>query len=238
MNGTQREVLVTAGTIGNALAEALAAEPQIGHVWLAWRSTEPVIQSDKITALQFDVSDEHQVRDNLKGFAKLDGIVNTVGLLHRDDIRPEKSINGLQPENFEQIMRANVLPTLMLAKHGKRLLKNSENSFFAALSARVGSIQDNHLGGWYSYRMSKAALNMALKTLAIEWRIALPRCTVAALHPGTVESPLSQPFTTRIAPEKLLSPEECARHLKHILLALDPRQSGRFWSWDASEIPW
>jgi NAD(P)-dependent dehydrogenase (short-subunit alcohol dehydrogenase family) len=116
----------------------------------------------------------------------------------------------------------------MLAKHARKALKDSERSWFASVSGRVGSIADNELGGWYSYRASKAALNMALKTLAIEWRFALPRCTVASLHPGTVKSPLSEPFTQRTAPERLFTPEQSAEHLKKVLLDLTPAESGRF----------
>lgn len=233
-----RHVLITGGTIGTALAHALAEEESIAHVRLAWRSNEPDVSSEKIEPLQLDLLDEAAVAAAIAGLDRLDGVIDTTGVLHGEGLQPEKTVSNLDVDSFEHVMRSNALPTLILAKHCKRLLRESPDAWFASLSAKVGSITDNHLGGWYSYRASKAALNMVLKTLAIEWRIALPRCTVAALHPGTVISPLSRPFTHRTDPDRLFTPDRSARYLKGILFGLTPAKSGRFWSWDGSEIPW
>lgn len=232
-----RHLLITGSTIGVALAEQFADDRDVESIMLTWHTRKPEVTSKKITLAQLDLSDEGAVSDLFAGLDKLDGVVNTVGFLHSDNIGPEKSISRADPASFFKSMEINTLPTLLLAKHARRLLKASQSSSFASLSAKVGSIEDNRLGGWYSYRASKAALNMVLKTLAIEWGFALPKCTVAALHPGTVVSPLSKPFS-RDKSARLFSPEESATHLKAILDKLTPQQSGRFWSWDGSEIPW
>jgi NAD(P)-dependent dehydrogenase (short-subunit alcohol dehydrogenase family) len=231
-------LLITGSTIGIALAHCLAEESSAKEIWLTWRTKRPEVYSEKITCVQMDACVEEEVAAVLGRTKKLDGIINTIGLLHDESVSPEKSISRLNPASLEKTLAANLLPTLMLAKHARKALKDSERSWFASVSGRVGSIADNESGGWYSYRASKAALNMALKTLAIEWRFALPRCTVASLHPGTVKSPLSEPFTQRTAPERLFTPEQSAEHLKKVLLDLTPAESGRFWSWNGTEIPW
>jgi NAD(P)-dependent dehydrogenase (short-subunit alcohol dehydrogenase family) len=108
----------------------------------------------------------------------------------------------------------------------------------ATVSARVGSIEDNHLGGWYSYRISKAALNMALKTLSIEWQHSHPRGCVAALHPGTNDTALSKPFQANVAAKDLFDPAYTASMLVALLTGLKPVDSGRFWAWNGEILPW
>ena len=233
-----RVLLITGSTIGNALAHALAEDENVSRIWLSWRSSAPEVTSQKIQCFQMDACVESEVASALDRLGPLDGIINTIGLLHDGSVKPEKSISRLDTAGFNKTLTVNVLPTLLLAKYGRKALRESQQAWFATLSARVGSISDNQLGGWYSYRASKAALNMALKSLAIEWRIALPRCTVASLHPGTVGSPLSEPFTRRTEPERVFTPAQSASYLKEVLQKLSPVQSGRFWSWDGTEIPW
>lgn len=235
---SENQILVTGSTIGRALAEQFASDENINEVFLTWRSTEPAIQHDKITPVQLDLTVDADVKTLLADLPPLSGIVNTVGLLHDGEMKPEKAISRFNAESLLTSIEANVLPTMLLAKHAKRSLKNSPNSWFAALSAKVGSIEDNRLGGWYSYRASKAALNMALKTLSVEWKFALPNCAVAALHPGTVTSPLSAPFTKGDSQRTVFTPEQSAEYLKTILDGLTPDQTGRFWSWDGTELPW
>ena len=233
-----RVILITGSTIGNALAHALAEDENVSRIWLSWGSSAPEVTSQKIQCFQMDACVESEVASALDRLGPLDGIINTIGLLHDGSVKPEKSISRLDTAGFDKTLTVNVLPTLLLAKYGRKALRDSQQAWFATLSARVGSISDNQLGGWYSYRASKAALNMALKSLAIEWRIALPRCTVASLHPGTVGSPLSAPFTRRTEPERVFTPAQSASYLKEVLHKLSPVQSGRFWSWDGTEIPW
>jgi NAD(P)-dependent dehydrogenase (short-subunit alcohol dehydrogenase family) len=159
-------------------------------------------------------------------------------MLHNDMHGPEKTIKRFDSDFFVENIRVNTLPTLLLAKHFDKHLKGMPNAVFATVSAKVGSIADNRLGGWVSYRASKAALNMALKTIAIEWRMRLPKVCVAAVHPGTTDTQLSKPFQAGVAEGKLFTPRYSAAKMIAVLESKTPEQSGRFWSWDGSEIAW
>ncbi|MDX1321189.1 MAG: SDR family NAD(P)-dependent oxidoreductase, partial [Oceanospirillum sp.] len=130
------------------------------------------------------------------------------------------------------------LPTLLLAQHFSSALKKSTRGIFAAVSAKVGSIEDNRLGGWYSYRASKAALNMALKTLSIEWQRSHKQLCVAALHPGTTDTGLSEPFQKNVPEGKLFTPEQTGHYLLNVLEQLTPEQTGSFFSWNGETLPW
>jgi NAD(P)-dependent dehydrogenase (short-subunit alcohol dehydrogenase family) len=127
---------------------------------------------------------------------------------------------------------------VLLAKHLVPLLRHGDRSIFATISAKVGSIGDNQLGGWYGYRASKAALNMFMRTAAIEYGRKSPNTIVALLHPGTTDTRLSQPFQRNVPPEKLFSTERTVEQLWTVLNQLGPDNSGQFFSWDGAEIPW
>ena len=135
-------------------------------------------------------------------------------------------------------METNALPTLLIAKHFSANLKPSLNAKLAVVSARVGSISDNKLGGWYSYRSSKAALNMLIKGISIEWRRLLPKACALALHPGTTDSQLSAPFQANVAEGKLFSPEYVADCLINLIAQSTSEDSGTFLAYDGSVIPW
>lgn len=227
------------GGIGLALTQQLLQREGVEHVHASWRTgAQPELRHPRLTWLKLDASDEAAVAALAEHLPSLDLLVNAAGMLHSATRGPEKTVKAIDTEFFLDSMRCNVLPSLLLARHLAPRLRHGRPAVFAALSARVGSIADNRLGGWYSYRASKAALNMALKTLALEWRVRLPNCTVAALHPGTVDTPLSRPFQANVPVEKLFTPEYAARCLLGVIDRLTPEQSGRFWSWDGSEIPW
>ncbi|MDC0037014.1 short-chain dehydrogenase, partial [bacterium] len=125
-----------------------------------------------------------------------------------------------------------------IAKHCLNKLDKTKPSIFAALSARVGSIEDNKLGGWYAYRMSKTALNMFIKTASIEIKRQNPNAIVVGLHPGTVDSPLSKPFQKNIKPEKLFTPEFSANKLIQVMHSLNINDSGKIFAWDGKQIPY
>lgn len=233
-----REILVTGSTIGRALARAFADDPTVSQVHLTYHSQPAGLNHPRITEHPLDVTDEDQITQLITRLKQLDGIVNCVGLLHDKSLQPEKSISRVSATQLAASIELNTLPTLLLAKQSRILLRKSPKAFFASVSARVGSIEENSLGGWYSYRASKAALNMVLKTLSIEWQRALPHCSVAALHPGTVASPLSEPFSRNVKAEKLFTPQYSASCLKRNIDQLTPDNSGRFWSWDGRELPW
>lgn len=226
-------VFGASGGIGRAIAANLSRQ---GHNVVGTYHRQVPDETGSIDWAQVDVTVDSEIKSLFADFEHCDWIINAVGLLHDKDLHPEKTIKRLDPKKFLSIVEVNTLPTLLLAKHGGRALKASAAPRFAAISAKVGSISDNRLGGWYSYRISKAALNMAIKTISIEWQHAMPDAAVAALHPGTVATPLSAPYSKN-AP-RLLSPEESAVHLVGILDGLSPADSGKFWSWNGEELPW
>ncbi len=168
----------------------------------------------------------------------LDWLINCVGYLHDESYAPEKTIRQFDPIHFNKNLSVNCLPTLLLAKHVFGKFDGSSAPIFATVSARVGSISDNRLGGWYSYRAAKAALNMSLRTLSIEWARLNPAIRVAALHPGTTDTALSKPFQKNVPTENLFSAEKTAGLLLGQLHELHQHPSGRFIAYDGEEILW
>jgi NAD(P)-dependent dehydrogenase (short-subunit alcohol dehydrogenase family) len=158
------------------------------------------------------------------------------GLLHDDTLAPEKSLKELSADNLSKILAVNTILPALLAKHFLPCLNKNERSVFAAISARVGSISDNHLGGWYSYRASKAALNMIIKSAAIETARSNKKAVVIGIHPGTVDSNLSKPFQANVPQGKLFSPQHSVECMLSVLNSVTPQQSGRCFAWDGEEI--
>ncbi len=160
-------------------------------------------------------------------------VVVATGLLHAPGIKPEKTYRALDPDVLATLFRINTIGPALVAKHFLPALASPGLAVFAVLSARVGSISDNRLGGWHGYRASKAALNMIVRNLAIEVARTRPDQVCVALHPGTVSTRLSAPF----APRKLIPPLESARNLLAVLDGLTPDMSGRCLAFDGSEVP-
>ena len=231
-------ILGASGGIGGALVKALCQRGDIESLIGTYLNSKPVFEHEKINLQALDISNEDAVIEFAQKIDSIDWVINAVGFLSDEKQQPEKTIATFNADKLARAINTNTLPTLLLAKALKPALKKSESAVFATISAKVGSITDNGLGGWYSYRISKAALNMALKTLSIEWRRALPHCTVAALHPGTTDTALSKPFQKNVPEHKLFSSEQTANYLLAVLDQLDPTKTGKFWSWDGTEIPW
>ncbi|MEX0334777.1 SDR family oxidoreductase [Vibrio tubiashii] len=187
---------------------------------------------------QLDIREEESIERLANRFDQLDWIINCVGFLHNEHHGPEKNLHSVSGEFFLENIAINTLPTLLLAKHFSAKLKSSKSPKFATLSARVGSLSDNHLGGWYSYRSSKAALNMLIKTLSIEWKRTLPKATVLSLHPGTTDTELSLPFQANVPKGKLFSPEKVAKDLIDIIESKNIDDSGNFYDYSGEAIPW
>ena len=157
------------------------------------------------------------------------------GVLH-DGQEPERSYRTLGADHMLRDYRINTVGPALVAKHFLPLLPKDQRATFAALSARVGSIGDNRLGGWHSYRASKAALNMVLKNLSIEMARTHPLAVIAGLHPGTVATDLSAPFQKGVAPGKLFDADYSAERLLAVLDGLSPKDSGGVFAWDGARI--
>lgn len=192
--------------------------------------------------IPMDITDEAQIAQAMAQIHhqtdKLHLVFYCVGFLHEDSIQPEKSLQQIHAEHLLRYFQVNSIGAVLLAKHLLPLLKHGDRSVLASLSAKVGSIGDNQLGGWYGYRASKAALNMFMRTTAIEYSRKSPKTLVVMLHPGTTDTRLSQPFQRNVPSEKLFSVERTVTQLLSVIEALQPDDSGQFFSWDGSRLPW
>ena len=235
------------GGIGAALVEALVAREDVATIHATYHRAPAAGSRASVAAFASPVTVRHHALDATDAEAvaafvgdvgELDWLINCVGMLHDGERGPEKTIAHLDRDHFMRSMEINCLPTLLLARHAAGALRKSERGVFAAVSARVGSIADNGLGGWYSYRASKAALNMSLRCLSIEWARTHRNLRVAALHPGTTDTRLSEPFQANVPEGKLFAPERTAGYLLARIDSLHDGPSGRFLAWDGEEIPW
>jgi NAD(P)-dependent dehydrogenase (short-subunit alcohol dehydrogenase family) len=233
-------VLIVGGSggIGLALVRFFCNANEVRGVTATYRAVQPGLSHHKLNWEPLDVTNEDEMARLFETCPDLTYIINAAGLLHSAAGTPEKAISKLDADFFMDNIRVNTLSTLLIAKYARRALKKAERSVLAVLSARVGSITDNHLGGWYSYRCSKAALNMAVKTLSIEYARTLPNCAIVALHPGTVTTELSAPFTRQRPDSGLFTPEQSARRLADIIMQLEPGDTGKFIAYDGSQVQW
>ena len=170
------------------------------------------------------------------GLLPLRKVIVASGLLHAPGLAPEKSLRALDAAALHRLMTVNAIGPALLARQVLPLMPRQGRVVFAAVSARVGSISDNRLGGWYGYRASKAALNQFIRTLAIEWSRTAKESVCVALHPGTVDTALSRPFQGNVPEGRLFTPQESVDHLEAVLQQLGPQHSGRCYAWDGQEI--
>ncbi|MCJ2184852.1 SDR family NAD(P)-dependent oxidoreductase [Novosphingobium sp. 1949] len=164
-------------------------------------------------------------------------VIVATGILHETGRAPEKALRELDAGWLAKVHAVNAIGPALVAKHFLPLLPRSGRGVFAALSARVGSISDNHLGGWHGYRASKAALNMLVRTLAIEEKRRNDRTIVVALHPGTVDTALSRPFQGHVQPGRLFDTERAALQLLDVIEDLKAPDSGKLFDYEGKEIP-
>ena len=161
-------------------------------------------------------------------------IINTIGVLHSSDWMPEKRLDDLNPEQLMELMTINAIGPALTIRHFSKLL-DPKNSIMVTISAKVGSIKDNRLGGWYSYRASKAALNMLIKTASIEWGRTKPNTALIAMHLGTVNSRLSKPFRG----EQIGRPaHDAVADMFRVIESLKKEDSGSFISYSGEKLPW
>ncbi len=192
--------------------------------------------------LTLDVTDEASIEEAARIVGArtrhLHTVINAAGILHDGDVEPEKRLADVEPARLQRVFAVNAFGPVLVAKHFAPHLAHGKPAVLANISARVGSIADDRLGGWYAYRASKAAQNMFTRNLSIELGRRNRKLVVLALHPGTVDTDLSKPFQGNVKPEKLFSRERAARQLLAIMRSATPEQTGSFIAWDGQPIPW
>lgn len=226
-------IVVGMGGIGTALMRALRRQaPDLKVHGAGRRNAELVLDLADDSSLEVFSG---QLQRELQ---PLRLVINTAGLLHGGELQPEKRLARLRRANLERSFAVNAFGAILLAQALEPLLERQRPLHFASLSARVGSIGDNRLGGWYAYRAAKAAQNQLLRTLAIEWQRRLPHACVCLLHPGTTATALSAPFRAGVSAETLFSPARAAAQLLDVIASLTPEHTGCFLAWDGQPIPW
>jgi len=242
---TGHALVVGGGGIGEALLQGLAARAPGLQLWCGQRRPldgDVPAGARRIHRFSLDVGDDDSLEAlqhlALAQITPLRLVIYTAGLLHDGDLIPEKRLSQVRRNQLERSFSVNAWGPLLVAQAIEAALPRDRPVLLASLSARVGSIGDNRLGGWYAYRAAKAAQNQLLTTLAIEWRRRLPQACVTVLHPGTTDTALSAPFRSGVPPEKLFSPDRAASQLLDVLGRQSAADSGLFLAWDGSTIPW
>ena len=235
--------------IGLGFVKALLQDKNISKIYATYRNASSATELislqkeySQLVCLPMDITNESQISAAVEKISaetdKLHLVINCVGILLEGQMQPEKSLRQINPENLMRYFQVNSMGGILLAKHLQPLFKHKEKNIFACISAKIGSIGDNRLGGWYGYRASKAALNMYMKTTAIEYSRRCPKTIIVTLHPGTTDSKLSHPFQRNVPPENLFPVEHTVKLLLGVISNLKPEDSGEFFSWDGNRLPW
>lgn len=248
-NGSHLVVGASRG-IGLALVQARLADPTVRRVIATLRPASDRqaldelarLHGERLQTVELDVTDDSSLASFGQFLGRLEGGVDTAihaaGILHESTLQPEKSLTECSARNLLRQFEVNSIGPLMVARALLPVQGRQRHFAFAVLSAMVGSIADNRLGGWYSYRASKAALNQLVRTLAIECRIRYPGARILSIHPGTTDTGLSRPFQRNVKPGKLYAPATTAERILRVINHARPAQSGSFLNWDGAEIPW
>jgi NAD(P)-dependent dehydrogenase (short-subunit alcohol dehydrogenase family) len=220
-------VIGSSGTIGGAFVELLKSNSSCSEVIGIHRHSEHSIDYQNPDSIESCATALSQGRP-------FHLIINTIGVLHSSDWMPEKRLDDLNTEQLVDLMKINAIGPALTMRHFSKLL-DPKNSIMITLSAKVGSIEDNRLGGWYSYRASKAALNMLIKTASIEWARTKPNTALIAMHPGTVNSGLSKPFRG----EQIGRPaQDAVADMFRVIENIKKEDSGSFISYSGEKLPW
>ena len=242
IDGDTAVVVGASGGIGRALVAALRLDARYGHVvGLSRRRPADLTDDAGQTWMKADILEERSLLAAARRVASLGTptrVIVATGALHGPNLSPEKSLRAITAGALAEVFEINAIGPALVAQHFLPAMPRDRASVFAALSARVGSIADNATGGWYSYRAAKAALNMIIRTAAIEHARSHPLGVCVAVHPGTVATPLSRAFIGRTPPERLFTPQVAAGHILRVLDGLGPAGTGGFYAWDGAAIPW
>ena len=222
----------SSGAIGKALCFEFSKNNSVNNIF-AFSRTGVQLDHQSIISKQVNYLNENSLAETAQSLeCKLDIIIVAIGALEQ----PEKSIRDLSSVKFIDMFNANTIPTALIAKYFLPKLYRDRITKFASISARVGSIEDNELGGWYSYRASKSALNMVLKGLSIEQKRSNPDSIIFGLHPGTVDSKLSKPFQKK--DKEYFTPEYSAEKLVSVIDAMTLQDNGKIYDWNNKIIPY
>tara|TARA_B100001287_G_scaffold118592_1_gene99834 strand:+ start:567 stop:1307 length:741 start_codon:yes stop_codon:yes gene_type:complete len=226
-------VIGSSGGLGNAFVQTLEKEDNIGSIFAMSRKRS-ANYGHKVEHINIDLEDEESIiRASEQIDPKtIDLVIVATGILQNSDVTAEKRISQIDSDAILKVFKINAVGPMLVMKHFLKLINPSSRSIFAFLSAKVGSISDNQLGGWPSYRTSKAALNMLIKTASIETKRTHPNCITVTLHPGTVDTNLSKPFQRGVPSDKLFSPEYAVENLLNVIDNLSEENIGQFISWD------
>lgn len=235
----QAIVFGASGGIGAELVSQLSRRADISRIHAVSRSGAAA--SGKIVCHAADITVESDLASLVEALKNEDDIrlvIVATGILSDGEaLQPEKSYRQQSIQAFERVFRVNTFGPALVARYFIPLMPRKGRAVFSALSARVGSIGDNRLGGWHAYRASKAALNMLLRNYAIEQARRNSDFIVAGLHPGTVDTGLSQPFQGNVPAGQLFTPQNAASHLLRVVDSLTPADTGKCFDWAGKEIP-
>ncbi|MEM7327115.1 MAG: SDR family NAD(P)-dependent oxidoreductase [Pseudomonadota bacterium] len=236
-----RAIIVGAsGGIGHALTTQLAEQDEVEQIYALSRAGTP-FDCAKIEPHCIDLEDEDSLRcaaSRISEKGAPDLIIIASGLLSDSEhLKPEKSLRQQDRAAFERVFAINTIGPALVAKHFIPIMPRNNRAVFAALSARVGSISDNQIGGWHAYRAAKAALNMLIRNYAIEQARRNDQFIAVSLHPGTVDTDLSKPFQSGVPAKQLFSPAQSAAYLLTVIEQLTPESSGKAFDWAGTEIP-
>jgi NAD(P)-dependent dehydrogenase (short-subunit alcohol dehydrogenase family) len=230
-------VIGSSGAIGSAFISSYLEDETIENI-ISFSRSSPTNPNKRVKHFCIDIEDEASIEEaaaNLNGLT-LDEIIIASGLLHTENFGPEKSIKDLKAENILKVLKVNTVGPAIIGKYFLPLLNKDSKSVMAFLSARVGSISENKLGGWYSYRASKSALNQIIKNFSIEVKRSNPNAVIIGLQPGTVESKFSEPFKKNVKEGNLFSAEYSVGMLKKVVDSSTSGDSGKLIGWDGIEI--
>ena len=235
----KRNVVVVGatGAIGKAFIDSYSKDESVENVF-AFSRKKINFENKKIKSFDLDIENQTSIEDaaqNIKDYA-VDTIIVATGILHSENFGPEKSIREINYLTMAKVMAVNTIGPALIGRYFIPLLRKDTKSVLAFLSARVGSISDNKLGGWYSYRASKTALNQIVKNFSIELKRTNPKAVVLALQPGTVDSNLSEPFKKNVAKGKLFSPEQSRELLSDVIAKATIKDSGNLIAYDGEII--
>jgi len=231
--------------IGLAITRALLCQSGLRRIYATYRQQSTAadllaLQDPRLRLHRLDVTGDNDI-DSLAGLIRRNGdrpdfVVHCAGILHEPGVKPEKALSQCERNAIGRVFEINSTGPLMVAKAIVPIMPRHDVAHFTVLSAMVGSISDNRLGGWYAYRASKAALNQFMRTLSIECRRTHPGLCVTAIHPGTTDTALSRPFQANVKAGKLYSPDQTAARILDVIHARGPGRSGQFVNWDGNPV--